>query len=318
MRKSKLTVALAVAAMALGLATAERAVADDWSDKPLTIIVGFPAGGGLDRLARYFGESLGDTLGTDVVVQNRPGAGGAIAASAAKQAKPDGHTLVMVVSSTYTDEPNLEKLPYKSGDFHHLAAVAQFLPVFVTNANEPWANLTEMIADAKASGKELKYGSMTQIDRYYAKYIAEKSGVTITPVPMKGGPAIMAAILGGHVDFGFSGSPHYPYVKAGQMRVLAVTGDEPVDAFPDAPTLRSLGYDINQLVYAVISVPEGVPDDRIADLEAGLQKAMAAPEYAAMLDKMNLKKVAVSGEALQSELDEQAEVTAELVKTLSD
>ncbi|MBI5443711.1 MAG: tripartite tricarboxylate transporter substrate binding protein [Deltaproteobacteria bacterium] len=254
--------------------------AESWPVKPIAILVGYAVGGGVDQMARAIGTSLSKSLGQTVIIQNKPGAAGGVAAMTAKSAPADGYTLVVTVSHTYTAQPVTGNTQYSSADFRHIAATAQFQDAFISQSNRPWKDFKGMIAYAKKSGADLKFASLSDVDRLFARRIAKREGVKLTPVPVQGGAAVMPAVLGGHVDFGFSGGAlHNPHVQAGSMIVLAGLGDRRLEASPAVPTLEELGYDLAMPTYLVFSAPKGVPQDVLRRLEEGIRAAAKEPGY---------------------------------------
>lgn len=254
-----------------------------YPDRPIKILVGFKAGGGVDTMARLLAKKAGDYLGQPVVVVNKAGGGGAIAATALTKAKPDGYTLNFNIVLTYAAWPYMTKVRYKADDFTYIAAVSKFQEAFVSLANAPWQDWKGLIAQAKKAGP-LNVAVMSPYDKNVLKYIAKKEGVKFNLVPTKGGAAIMTAILGGHVDFGFSGGIHYAYVKAGKMQVLAGHGAERLIGTPEVPTLKELGYDIALENYNIVVGPKGLPADITAKLAAAFKQAINDPDYQNLLN----------------------------------
>jgi tripartite-type tricarboxylate transporter receptor subunit TctC len=290
--------------IAVAFAAAHAGPAGAFPTKPVTLTVAFAPGGGVDQMARMLARPMAEALGQPVTVLNRPGGGGAVAATAVKNAPADGYTLAMTVATTFTVEPNV--------DFRHLGAVGEFQEAFVAQAGRPWRDMKGLVAHAK-QGNELKYGSFIRLDRMITSIIAKKEGIRIAAVPMQGGAAVMPAVLGGHVDFGFSGGLHVSHVKAGTMVVLAGLGERRLDAFPDVPTLKELGYDVSLLNYGVISAPKGIPDAVARTLEAAILKAAADPEYVDLVrNKLALRHVALGAAEASRALAAQAATYARL------
>ena len=253
-------------------ASIQSAVAEGYANKPIEMIIGFKPGGFSDAMARKLSEPLTEALGQPIVHTYMGGAGGSIAATAAKEKPADGYSLVVATSLSFGFNPLQGDVTYTMDDFDYLLTMARFETAFVSLADKPWTDLTSMLEHAKATGMPLKFGSLGPADRLQIDAITKATGVTIIPLPVKSGANMMQQILGGHVDFGLSGGPHVQYVKSGEMIVLAASGSEPLNATPDAPTMSSLGYPAVSY-NSVIAAPKGLPADVKTKLETALLAA---------------------------------------------
>jgi tripartite-type tricarboxylate transporter receptor subunit TctC len=260
--------------------------AAEYPDRPIQLLAGFQAGGNVDAVARILAKSAGSLLGQPMVVENKPGAGGGVAATALKAAKPDGHTLCLNMSTAYTFNPG--EATYALDDFIFIAVAGKAQEAFVSNSEAPWKDWKGMIAEARK--RSLTYASMMPLDKVFTRAIAKKEGVQFSAIPTKGGAEIITSVLGKHSDFGFSGGIHYSYAKAGQVAVIAGLGSERLADFPDVPTLKELGYDIVFENFVVISAPKGVPEAVVQKLSAAFAKAIQDPEYVDMM-KNNIRWV---------------------------
>ena len=268
---------------------AQPAVAE-YPDKPITLLIAFRAGGGTDTLGRLVAKAAEKALGQPVVAVNKAGGGGAVMASALKNAAPDGYTIGIAVTMTYTFNPEYsKKTPYRWTDFTHLATVAKPQEAWVALASQPWKGWKEMIAHAK-KGNPISMISIVPANLLAAKMISAKEGIVIKPVPVKGGSAMVPKILGGHVDFGFSGGIHQRYLAAGdkQMQVLASARGERLKRSPDVPTLAELGYDIKLDNYFQLAAPKGVPADVMKILAPALKTAIEDAEVQKLVAKFGM------------------------------
>lgn len=272
----------------LGIWCSGLPVRADYPERPIQVLAGFQAGGNVDAVARILAKSSGSILGQPVVVDNKPGAGGGVAATTLKSAKPDGYTLCLNMSTAYTFNPG--ESTYALEDFIFIAVAGKAQEAFVSSSEAPWKDWKGMIAEAKK--RNLTYASMIPLDKVFTRAIAKKEGVQFSAIPTKGGAEIITSILGKHSDFGFSGGIHHSYAKAGQVAVLAGLGAERLADFPDVPTLKELGYDIVLENYVVISAPKGVPEPIVEKLSAALAKAIQDPEYVDMM-KNNIRWVPI-------------------------
>lgn len=279
-------------------------MAADYPTKPIKMMVGFKAGGGVDTMARMVAKILSAELGKPVVVQNRPGGGGNLMCSQLYKADPDGYTLGVAPSTVFAFNPLAMKTKYKTSDFDYLGMNARFQDVFVANTEKPWRDMKEMLAWAKEKGEKLRYASVSPLDMAIAKAISAKSGVPILPMPTKGTTESLTNILGGHVDFGFSAGPHYSYVKAGKMFVLVGLSSDPPVAFPDVKTLNDLGYDLAMEDYLAVVAPKGLPSDVAARIEESLKKAFTNDQFLKIVDDMHFEAKYKNRQESQAVMDD--------------
>jgi tripartite-type tricarboxylate transporter receptor subunit TctC len=267
------------AAVALGLGFAgNMAIAADYPDKPIEMIIGFKPGGFSDAMARMISEPLSEKLGQTIVHTYKGGAGGSIAATAVNGKAADGYTLVVATSLTFAFNPLQGKVTYAMEDFDYLLTMARFETSFVSMASKPWTDFNSMIEHAKKTDEPLRFGSLGPADRLQIDAIKAATGINIIALPIKGGANMMQSLLGDHVDFGLSGGPHVQYVKSGEMIVLAASGSEALNATPDAPTMSSLGYPAVSY-NSVIAAPKGLPADVKAKLEEALVASANDPRF---------------------------------------
>ncbi len=253
------------------------------SNRPLRLIVPFTPGGSSDILARAIAPRLGQALGQTVVVDNKPGAGGSLGAAEAAKAEPDGNTVLMGHVGTLAVNPSLyPRLPYDPlKSFVPVAWVARVPNVLVVNAASPVKTLKEFIDRAKAAPGKYTFssggnGSAAHITFEYLKL---KSGLFMLHIPYRGTAPSVADLIAGQVDATFTGTPVVlPLVKAGRLRALAVSSRERLPALPEVPTVAEMypGFEADQW-YGLVA-PAGTPAERVARLNAEVNRALAAPE----------------------------------------
>ncbi len=286
------------------LAGAAPAFAADFPTKPIELQVAYAAGGLADSMARAIAKNMEETLGQPVVVVNKPGAGGALGVTALKNAKPDGYTIGVVTGITMTYTPLVEKVSYSLDNFKYLASVGRFQEAFVAPPDKPYKNFKELVAYAKKN-PGLTYASMHPIAENMLTAIAKKEGIEWRAIPTKGGSEVMTAVVGKHVDFGFSGGIHPPFVKAGDMIVLAGLGKKRLLASPEVPTLIEYGYDLFFDNDNIIFAPKGIPDDVAKKLTAAIEKAAKDPKYVDLLqNKFLIPALCLTGDELTTNLQE--------------
>jgi len=306
MKKSKKIAYVMTIFMVLLLASSLPSWAE-YPDRPVKILVGFRAGGSVDTMARLLSKKAGNILGQPVVVVNKPGGGGAIAAKETLRSKPDGYTLCFTVALTYAAWPYMTKVKYTEDDFTYISAVGKFQEAFVSLPDKGWNDWKGLVAYAKKQGS-LNVAVMTPYDKQVLRYIAKKEGVQFNMVPTKGGAAIMTQVLGNHVDFGFSGGIHYQYVKAGKMIVLAGHGQERLIGTPDIHTLKELGYDVVLENYNIVAGPKDIPDDVTQKLGQAFSQAVQSPEYQDLMqNRLHFPAIFFGPEALSSKIKAMAQ-----------
>ena len=274
--------AIGAALLAAGLAAGNALAADKYPTKPIRFIVPFPPGGGTDIVARVIAQRMTETLGEQVVVDNRGGAGGTIGAEIAARAVPDGYTLIMV-SGSYAVNPTVYKLSYDPVDgVTPIAQIATGPFVVVVHPSVPVKNIKELLALAKAKPGGLNFastgtGGITHLTTELFKLMAH---VNLTHIPYKGtGPAIID-LLGGQVQVLFGASAALvPHVRTGKLRALAVTGPERMGALPDLPTVNESGvpgYEVS-LWYGVLG-PKGLPKDIVTRWNSEIKRIVQTQE----------------------------------------
>ena len=224
-------------------------------------------------------------MGQKVVVINRVGGVGGVAAMALKNSKPDGYTLGMMISPTYSFMPNYTKVGYSINDFKFLGAIGMFQPCIICKADKPWKNIKDLIAYSKTH-PGLKCVVQMELDKLFLQYLAKKEGgIKWATLPVKGGPGMVSAILGGHADFSFSYGTHYKYVKAGKMKLLASCSIDRLETFPNVPTLKEMGYPFAMDIYSVIAAPKGIPENVLKKLSGAITKSSQDPDFLNFLTK---------------------------------
>jgi tripartite-type tricarboxylate transporter receptor subunit TctC len=273
---------LALAAMVCAVAPA---FAADFPDHPITMIVPFPPGGVADTVGRPIADALSRELGTAVVIENKPGAGGAIGMGLAAKAKPDGYTILMSLSSL-TVLPEADKVlgrapQYQIADLKPIARITADPTVLAVRADAPWKTYQEFIADAKAHPGKLNYGSSGNYGTMHMpmEMLAQATGIKLTHVPYTGaGPAIVG-LLGGQVQALATGPASIvQHVKGGKVRVLAHWGDARLVALPDVQSLHQLGTDVQYAQWSGIFVPAATPEPVVQRLRTAARAAANDPK----------------------------------------
>ena len=282
MRIPRLLVAL-LAPLAL-VAPLAHAQAPAWPRQPVSLVVPFPAGGPTDAMARQLAQKLGERLGQTVVVENKGGAGGAIAAEAVARAAPDGHTLFFGTTGTLAINPSLySKLRYDPvKDFAPVSLMATTMNVLVVNPQVPARSLAELVKLAKAKPGTLTYGSAGNgsSNHLSGELLRSSAGIQVNHVPYKGSAPALVDLLGGRITMMFDTiAQQTQNIAAGKVRPLAVTGAKRSPLLPDVPTAQEAGlkdYDVT-IWYGVLA-PAGTPAPVIERLHGEIAAIMATDE----------------------------------------
>jgi len=263
--------------IALALAAAA-AHAQPFPSKPIRLLVGFPPGGGMDLAARVYAASLAEPLGAPIVVENRPGATGIVAGEVVAKSAPDGYTLLVGASGQMTINPVIiAKHPYDTvRDFASITTLAQFPMVIAVNPSFPAKSVAELIALAKAKPGELAYSHGGATHQVAAEMFNQAVGIRLRNIPYKGGaPAVAAAVAGDVPVVVVDSAAASAQIRAGRLRVLAVTSAARTPLVPDAPTVAESGvpgYDI--AVWAGLFAPAGTPEPVVSRLYREALRAM--------------------------------------------
>lgn len=295
------------------LTMAGPAAAADFPAKPISIFVGFGAGGGTDALIRAIAEPMAQSLGQAVIVQNKPGAGGGVAAMAIKAAEPDGYTLIGTGSLTYTFEPQVLKSQYAYSDFTHIAITNLFQDGLFTHPSRPYKNMRDVVNAAKAEKRDIKYASQYQLDKLIFEYVGKQEGVKFIPVPTQGGNGSVTATLGNQVDFGFSGGTFGPHAETGALRVIGSMMTERMERFPDVASMKDNGWNIGGENFIIISAPKNTPKAVVAKLGKAIEEAMKAPTVQNVVKSRYMKTVFIGPDGVQAAVEKQFKKYTDLI-----
>ena len=266
------------------------ALAADYPDHAVTMIVPFPPGGVADTVGRPVADALSRELGQPVVIENKPGAGGAIGMGQVAKAKPDGYTILMSLSSL-TVLPEADKVlgrapQYQIADLKPIARITADPTVLAVRADAPWKTLQDFIADAKAHPGKLNYGSSGNYGTMHMpmEMLSHAAGIKMTHVPYTGaGPAIVG-LLGGQVDAIATGpATIVQHVNSGKVRVLAHWGEAKLVTLPDVKSLRELGTDVTYAQWSGIFVPAATPEPVVQRLRAAARAVANDPKVRQIL-----------------------------------
>ncbi len=258
--------------------------AQDYPVRPITMLVGFPPGAGVDIGARLIAKEAEKFLGQEIVPLNKPGGGGAVAAGILASSRADGYTILGDVSAAFSNSPHLEKVNYDPlKDFIFIFQYGHLVPIYIVTSDSPHKSFKEAIEFARKNPGKFSVGTpgVGTSPNLAMELIKLKENIDIPVIPFGGSSPALTALLGGHVSsIGTSTPTAVPHLRAGKVRALAITADQRYEATPDVPTLKELGY-----TYAVftevflIAAPKGTPPAIVEKLEEAFRKAAETSEY---------------------------------------
>ena len=272
------------------LFAASTASAQTFPAKPVTLIVPWPAGGSTDLVMRALANATQKHLGQSIVIDNRPGAGGALSPiQMAASAAPDGYTVAQIPITVFR-YPFLQKTTFDPAtDLTYILGVTGYTFGVAVRSDSPWKTFPEFIADAKANPGKINYGSPGAGTSLHIamEQIAKLQGLKWTHVPFKGGAEIINALLGGHIHADADSTGWAPQVNAGQFRLLVTWGAQRTKNWPDVPTLKEIGIDLVANSPFGIAGPKGMDPRVVAILHDAFKKGMEEPSYIAEMNKFD-------------------------------
>jgi len=295
------------------------AYAQSYPNKPIHIFVPFAAGGAVDALARIVSPKLGDSLGQPIVVENRPGAGGNLAADLVAKSAPDGYTLLLTTNGHAISPALYRKLPFDAvKDFAPVTQLLATTLILVANPKFPAANTRELIALAKAKPGALNYGSTGVGNPLHLtmELLKISAGIDIVPVPYKGDAPLSAALMAGEVDVAVVPlATSVQNIKAGRIKALAVTGARRLASLPEVPTVAEsaiAGFDSTS--WQGLFAPVGTPREIVERLQRETAKALNAPEVRERLTGLGGEIVASTPEEFEAKFRTDLAMFARIVR----
>lgn len=280
MRRGMMGAAVAMMVAALG-SGAFAQTTDNYPDRPIKVVVPAAAGGVTDTPARIMTNRMRENIGQSFVIENQGGAGGILASEAVKRAAPDGYTLLYVNAATHGLLPALKKsMPYDAlKDFVPVVMAVRAPLAIVVKRDSPYKNLADLVKGAGGEAKALNYGSPGpgNTSHLIGLMLSQSSKAPMQAVHYRGEAPMIQDLISGHVDFAASNIIR-SHVEAGTLRVLATTGEKRWFAFPDAPTLKELGYTAEYYAWSGLVAPAGTPLAAVDRLNKSANIALAEPE----------------------------------------
>lgn len=290
-----------------------------YPNKPIRVIAPSSAGGPVDVITRVLAQGMTETLGQQVVVDNRAGAAGLIGAELVAKSPPDGYTLLLGFSGPLAIVPNLnDNTPYDPlKDFAPVSLAASAPYVLLVHPSVPAKSVKELVALARSRAGKLNYasgGNGTGI-HMAGELFKLTAGVKIVHVPYKGAGPGMAALMAGEVDMMFNGlSPALPHIKSGRLRALAVGGEQRSSLVPDLPTISESGYKFHTTGWYGVVAPRGTPQPIIAKLHGEIVRALNVPAVKDQLTKLAVEAIGSTPEQFAALMREEFAKWAKVIK----
>ena len=274
------------------------AAAADYPTRPITIVVGYSAGGGVDAMARIVAEKLTSVLGQPVVVENRPGVGAIVGATYVAKAKPDGYTLLMGAPGPIIFNHALNaKLPYEPQDFTPISFVSISPLVLLVNANNPVKSVQELAAFSRQNPDKANYGASSASFQLITELFNKKTGARFTHIPYKGANDSVTAVMSGDVTMTLADAgPASVGLQSGRVKALAVTSAERLKDLPNIPTLSELGVDLKVSLWIGLLAPAGTPPEIVKRLQEEVARVVDMPDVRKRMSGMSVIPAANTSE----------------------
>lgn len=269
-----------------------------YPNKPIRIVVGFAAGGGNDIIARIFGQKLSESLGQPVIIDNKPGGGAIVATEYVAKSAPDGYTLLVGASGMAINPAVYAKLPYDAvKDFVAVSELASFPLILIVNSSTPVKTVAELVAYAKANPDKMNYGSSSASFQLVTELFKQKTGAPMQAIPYKSANESVLAVVGGQVTTTIADAgPVTGQVKAGLVRALAIAAPKRMEDFPEVPTMKEAGADVDAVLWSGIFVPRDTPPPIVRKLEGEFMRIAKLPDVIARLKPLGIDTVGNSSE----------------------
>jgi len=291
--------------------------AADFPTRPVQLLVPFGAGGSIDLTARALGKAMEKTLGTPVVVVNKPGAGGTIALAEVARAAPDGYTLGVALAANAAIAPQIQKVPYDSlKDLTPIANYTTSTIYVAVKADSPYQTLEDVLTDIKARPGEVMVGITTlgSTTHLSTARMLKDRGLSTEYVTFGGGAQVITALLGGHIPVATLAGEALPYATSGRVRFLASFSRESVPALANVPSILDMGFSWEADSWVGIAAPAGLDPAIRARLEQSVLEAASDPEFLRVNAEMAMLAQPLDGEALGELMKQSYEGIGVLVK----
>ena len=294
--------------------------AQQYPDRPLTILSGYPAGGLVDIVTRMLADGMKSKFPKGVLVVTRSGAGGAIAAQEVATGKPDGYTIVLAPLSTLVIQPQITELRFRTpDDYEPIVNIVSYYPLLVVRPDAPWKSATDFVAEAKANPGKFRVGTPGEgtSSHLNLEEFMRVAGVKMTHIPYRGWAESSPAVLGGHIE-AIVAQPGEakPFVDAKKMRALVVFQETRHPGFPDAPTAKELGWNVANGVWFLLMAPKGTPAGPIRYIHDAAKAAIEDPAFVTNMSSRGVDVDYRPGDKLRADLWREFRAHTEILKRI--
>jgi tripartite-type tricarboxylate transporter receptor subunit TctC len=296
---------------------------DTYPSHPITMVVPFPPGGVADLTGRPTAFAMEKTLKQRIIVENKAGAGGAVGMAAVANAKPDGYTILMALSSISIIPP-AERLferkpPYEMGQLAPIALISADPTVLMVRADSPWKTVRDLVEDAKRRPTKINYGSSGIYGTLHMAMamFEQAADIKLWHIPYSGAGPAVTALLSGQVDALASGpSAVIGHIKAGKMRPLASWGEKRLASLPNVPTFKELGYNIEFYIWSGLFAPAGTPAPIVQALRNAVRQAVEDPDFKRTMEKIETPVHYLDAPEFRQFWDKDAKMLADAVRRI--
>lgn len=313
------TAAAMASLLAAAPASAQTDTASAFPNKPLKIVVPYPAGGATDMLARMIGQKFNDMWRQPAIVENKPGANGWIGNGMVAKAAPDGHTLLLTISTIVYAPYLYEKIPYDvNKELTPVSMLTRTPNLLVIPASTPANTLEEFVELVRKNPKKYSYGSYGQGSTAHVggETLNRQAGLDMVHVAYKGAAPLVNDLLGGQIPAGFvDASTIRPHARSGKVRILAASGTQRVSYLPEVPTFAERGYKGMELVgYFLMMAPAGTPKEIVRKVSDAAAAVLRIPENKARIEELGMTAVGGTPEELAASMKSDAETFSQAVR----
>ena len=300
-----------VASVAIACSLAAPALAEEWPQQPVRLVVPFAAGGATDIISRVLAQELGDAWKQTVVVENKVGAGGAVGASQVARAKPDGYSMLMISGSMFTVNPYLyKKLSYSVDDFQPVSIVTSGPLLLAVNKEVPVSNLQTFKDYAKKNGSATNFGSagVGSQGHMASEAIMNATGAAMTHIPYGGESAALTDLVAGQIQVITANlSATLPFVRSGDIKAIAVTGEKRSASLPDVPSLQEQsGGKFDVVGWFGIVVPKNTPEQVVTRIEQGIKQAIHSERMTQKFAELGLEPATIGAAYMNDRVKEES------------
>ena len=294
--------------------------AQQYPERPLTILSGYPAGGLVDIVARMLADGMKSKFPKGVVVVTRSGAGGSIAAQEVATGKPDGYTIVLAPLSTLVIQPQITELRFRTpDDYEPIVNIVSYYPLLVVRPDAPWKSATDFVAEAKANPGKFRIGTPGEgtSSHLNLEEFMRVAGIKMAHIPYRGWAESSPAVLGGHIE-AIVAQPGEakPFVDAKKMRALVVFQESRHPGFPDAPTAKELGWNVANGVWFLLMAPKGTPAGPIRHIHDAAKAAIEDPAFVTNMSSRGVDVDYRPGDKLRADLWREFRAHTEILKRI--